>query len=75
MSANSLLPWVTGGKRAPEDLRDIVMIAGEDPYAWRGIQDVNVPYVRPDNPQRAAQVYGRLAELARERRQLQGAGG
>ena len=49
MSAESMLPWDQDGKLAPtEDLRDIVMVAGEDPYAWKGIVDVNKPYLRPE---------------------------
>jgi phytanoyl-CoA hydroxylase len=48
MSAESLLPWWRpGGPHPPtHDLRDIVMVAGRDPYAWKGIEDVNRPYVR-----------------------------
>ncbi len=49
MSAESMLPWDQDGKLAPtEDLRDIVMVAGEDPYAWKGITDANKPYLRPE---------------------------
>jgi phytanoyl-CoA hydroxylase len=49
MSAESMLPWDQDGKLAPtEDLRDIVMVAGEDPYAWKGIVDANKPYLRPE---------------------------
>jgi phytanoyl-CoA hydroxylase len=49
MSAESMLPWDQDGKLAPtEDLRDIVMVAGEDPYAWKGIVDANQPYLRPE---------------------------
>jgi phytanoyl-CoA hydroxylase len=51
MSAQSLLPWT----RPPDDVhvakwdcRDIVMVAGRDPYAWRGTADVSRPYIRPD---------------------------
>jgi phytanoyl-CoA hydroxylase len=51
MSAQSLLPWT----RPPDDVhvakwdcRDIVMVAGRDPYAWRGTTDVSRPYIRPD---------------------------
>ena len=64
MSARSLLPWSMGAGRAREDVRDIVMIAGEDPYAWRGLEQVTAPYVRPHNPERAEAVY---AELRRRR--------
>lgn len=51
MSAESLLPWFppTDGKHmAITDYRDIVMIAGKDPYAYKGLQDLAVPHVRRD---------------------------
>ncbi len=49
MSAESMLPWDQDGKLPPtEDLRDIVMVAGEDPYAWKKIVNVNKPYLRPE---------------------------
>ncbi len=51
MSAESLLPW-----RRPEedehmakvDDRDIVLVAGDDPYTWKGIEDRRRAYVRRD---------------------------
>jgi ectoine hydroxylase-related dioxygenase (phytanoyl-CoA dioxygenase family) len=49
MSAESMLPWDQDGKLEPtEDLRDIVMIAGKDPYEWKGIVEANKPYLRPE---------------------------
>lgn len=49
MSAESMLPWDQDGKLTPtDDLRDIVMVAGVDPYAWKGHVDVNKPYLRPE---------------------------
>jgi len=50
MSAESLLPW--RGPREGEgmgtlDYRDIVMICGEDPYAWKGTEHLAKPHVRP----------------------------
>jgi len=49
MSAESMLPWDQDGNLPPtEDLRDIVMVAGEDPYAWKGLVDANKPYLRPE---------------------------
>eukprot|EP01102_Stenamoeba_stenopodia_P009110 TRINITY_DN2671_c0_g2_i1.p1 TRINITY_DN2671_c0_g2~~TRINITY_DN2671_c0_g2_i1.p1 ORF type:complete len:326 (+),score=63.82 TRINITY_DN2671_c0_g2_i1:470-1447(+) len=48
MSAESLLPWNWDG-RIPgyvEDNRDILMVCGEDPYAYKGIQTNMFPYVR-----------------------------
>ncbi len=49
MSAESMLPWDQDGKHdVTEDLRDIVMVAGIDPYAHKGITDVNKPFLRPE---------------------------
>jgi ectoine hydroxylase-related dioxygenase (phytanoyl-CoA dioxygenase family) len=51
MSAQSLLPWhppKEGQSVSTHDYRDIVMIAGKDPYAWKGIDDITRPHVRPD---------------------------
>lgn len=51
MSAESLLPW----GRPPEgvhvgkhDYRDIVLVAGVDPYSYKGIADSARPSVRPN---------------------------
>lgn len=51
MSAESLLPWrvpAEGEWPAVADFRDVVLVAGEDPYAYKGTVEVSVPYVRPD---------------------------
>lgn len=49
MSAESMLPWDQDGKlQSTEDLRDIIMIAGNDPYAYKGTVDLNKPYLRPE---------------------------
>jgi len=49
MSAESMLPWDQDGKLdATEDMRDILLVAGVDPYAWKGTVDLNKPYLRPD---------------------------
>jgi len=51
MSAQSLLPWTQppeGVHVAKWDCRDIVMVAGSDPYAWRGTADITRPHIRPD---------------------------
>ncbi len=50
MNADSLLPWF--GKNVPTsvalaDSRDIVMIAGEDPYAYKGILEQHRAGLRP----------------------------
>jgi phytanoyl-CoA hydroxylase len=49
MSAESLLPWgrVEEGRHfANTDNRDIVLIAGIDPYAYKGIEDKHKAHVR-----------------------------
>ena len=50
MSAESLLPWQNSEGRyfAEYDFRDLVMVAGEDPYAYKGLRDLNVPGSRAD---------------------------
>ena len=52
MSAESLLPWF--GDKIPHgdavstaDNRDILLVAGEDPYSYKGIENRNGPHVRP----------------------------
>ncbi|MDB6092539.1 MAG: putative dioxygenase [Verrucomicrobia bacterium] len=50
MSCESHLPW---GKLpehdhiAHHDNRDVVIVAGQDPYAWKGYASINKPHVRP----------------------------
>jgi hypothetical protein len=68
MSARSLLPWATDGRRARVDHRDIVMVAGEDPYAWKGTEHLMHPYVRPEDPVLAEALFAEMAEAARRRR-------
>ncbi len=47
MSAQSWLPWSCGGRiPATEDNRDVVMVAGSDPYAGKGIEDHSPVFVR-----------------------------
>ncbi len=50
MSAESLLPWWRADGPGPptHDLRDIILVAGDDPYAARGYEDVNQPYIRSE---------------------------
>jgi phytanoyl-CoA hydroxylase len=51
MSAESLLPWRPpreGEHLAMVDYRDIVMVAGEDPYAYKGTEEIARPYSRPE---------------------------
>ncbi len=48
MNANSLLPWRYQEKTsmALTDYRDIIMVAGEDPYAERGYENLASAYIR-----------------------------
>lgn len=48
MSAESLLPWThqEGKHMGIQDDRDVVLVAGEDPYAWKGLDDHWRPHVR-----------------------------
>lgn len=51
MSAESLLPWFRPAEGEPMgtvDHRDVLLVAGEDPYAFKGTTDVMHPHVRPD---------------------------
>ena len=49
MSAESLLPWFfeEGAQMALQDTRDIVLVAGRDPYAYKGTTDLFRPHLRP----------------------------
>lgn len=49
MSAESLLPWhhpPQGTAMALADYRDILMVAGVDPYAYKGNESIKYPYLR-----------------------------
>jgi ectoine hydroxylase-related dioxygenase (phytanoyl-CoA dioxygenase family) len=51
MSAESLLPWMAppaGTHVGKHDYRDVVLVAGQDPYAYKGITDIARPHTRPD---------------------------
>jgi ectoine hydroxylase-related dioxygenase (phytanoyl-CoA dioxygenase family) len=49
MSAESMLPWDNDGRFPPtEDLRDVQLVAGRDPYAYKGTVDVLRPFLRGD---------------------------
>jgi len=49
MSAESMLPWDNDGRFPPtEDLRDVVLVAGTDPYAHKGLASVTRPFLRGD---------------------------
>ena len=50
MSAESMLPWNWDGRiELKEDMRDIVMISGKDPYAYKGIDNITYPYLRSED--------------------------
>jgi len=52
MSAESLLPWLppdTEHKMVTADIRDVVLVAGHDPHAHKGLEDIHRPFVRPDD--------------------------
>lgn len=48
MNARSWLPWNHDGQSPTEDFRDIEMVAGVDPYAWKGTADETRPSVRAE---------------------------
>lgn len=51
MSAESLLGWRPPGEHehmAIADFRDIVLVAGTDPYAYKGTEDISLAYSRAD---------------------------
>jgi phytanoyl-CoA hydroxylase len=50
MSAESLLPWreAEGDHFGEYDFRDVVLVAGSDPYAFKGIRDISRPHARAD---------------------------
>jgi ectoine hydroxylase-related dioxygenase (phytanoyl-CoA dioxygenase family) len=49
MSANSLLPWDWDGRIAPtRDMRDIMLVCGVDPYAWKGTEDITFAFLRAE---------------------------
>jgi len=51
MSAESLLPWFPPGNgeaMALLDHRDVLLVAGRDPYAAAGVTDIMRPHVRAD---------------------------
>ena len=50
MSCESRLPWgrpPEGEHNGHYDQRDIIIVAGKDPYAYRGYEQINKPSVRP----------------------------
>ena len=73
MNARSLLPWDMGPLPTPrKDYRDIIMIAGDDPYAWKGTEQIIKPFLRPKDPEieklLAEKIKKRLADKAQKDR-------
>ncbi len=64
MNARSMLPWSLGAATAPADFRDIEMVAGTDPYGWRGTEQRTVPFLRPEDPAMARALFERLQARA-----------
>ena len=55
MSAESLLPWAPPGPgehMAIADFRDIVLVAGEDPYAYKGTVELQQALLPPGQGRR-----------------------
>ena len=51
MRAESLLPWDQVGRgETTDDYRDIIMVSGDDPYAYKGIADLGRAYMRKAGP-------------------------
>ncbi|GAA4959337.1 ectoine hydroxylase-related dioxygenase (phytanoyl-CoA dioxygenase family) [Nonomuraea thailandensis] len=51
MSAESLLPWAVpeqGTGMGQADFRDVVLVAGTDPYAYKGLENLRRPRIRPN---------------------------
>ena len=49
MSAESLLPWNLDGKiEMKKDMRDIMMVAGKDPYEYKGLEEITTPFLRKE---------------------------
>lgn len=51
MSAESLLPWFQreGQGIGTLDFRDVVLVAGEDPYAYKGTENITKPFIRRES--------------------------
>lgn len=49
MNANSMLPWDCDGTIPPtRDMRDIILVCGEDPYAWKGTEEITTSFLRAE---------------------------
>jgi phytanoyl-CoA hydroxylase len=68
-SAESLLPWNIGlgPGQGRSDFRDIEMIAGTDPYEAKGRVDLITPFIRAEDPVRAAETMRQVREATSRR--------
>lgn len=69
MSAESLLPWTNfepGQRIATADYRDVVVVAGSDPYEWKGVDDYRGAHVRPSGEGGCAEPKGPGASVRME---------
>lgn len=66
MNADSLLPWrlKPGERPATSDFRDIVMVAGEDIYRYKGLEEINAAHVRPSGEGGCVKEPGKKPETA-----------
>ena len=46
MSAESLLPWHQNMGGGQGDYRDVILVAGEDPYAYKGTEELAQVWIR-----------------------------
>ena len=71
MSARSMLPWsIEDAPAMRDDFRDFELVSGEDPYAWKGKQDLAVPFIRPADAGQAKTVFAELAAETKRRAQV-----
>lgn len=48
-SAETILPWNWKGVfENQDDMRDIIMVAGEDPYKWKGLNNLTFPFLKSE---------------------------
>jgi len=49
LNANSMLPWDCDGTISPtRDMRDIILVNGIDPYAWKGTENITSAFLRAE---------------------------
>ena len=69
-----MLPWsIEDAPAMRDDFRDFELVSGEDPYAWKGKQDLAVPFIRPADAGQAKTVFAELAAETKRRAQVNAA--